>query len=121
MANIYNIQGKVNESLGNYEEALENYRKHLEIIATSFDLHTDIARCYRLLKNYKEAEAEIKSSLKYDPYNPEANYEAALLYIDMGNRAKGREYLEKAVEIWKDADQDYKPAFKARENLNSLQ
>jgi hypothetical protein len=40
--------------------------------------------------------------------------------LEMGDEEKGLEYLERAVEIWKDADPDYEKAALARAKLNSM-
>jgi len=120
MANIYYAQGKLNELLGEYRKAIDYYNDFLELNATSYAVHSNIARCYRNLKEYKKAEEEIRISLKYLPFEPISNYEAALLYFEKDDREKGMEHLEKAVEIWKDADSDYKKANIARVKLDSL-
>jgi tetratricopeptide (TPR) repeat protein len=120
MANIYHAKGKINELLGEYQKAIENYNNYLEINPTSYLLHSSIARCYRQLKDFKEAEEEIQISLKYRPFNPNSNYEAALLYLEKGDEEIGMEHLERTVDIWKDADSDYDKATIAKEKLSSL-
>ena len=49
------------------------------------------------------------------------NYEAALLYLEMGEKEKGLEHLRLAVEMWKDADEDYERAAEAKLKLEELQ
>lgn len=120
MANIYFTQAKINELLGEYQSAIDYYTRYLKTYATEYDIHSYIARCYRHLKEFKKAEEEIQTSLKFLPFDPTVNYEAALLYLEKGDREKGTEYLEKAVGIWKDADSDYQKASLAREKLDSL-
>jgi tetratricopeptide (TPR) repeat protein len=120
MANIYYTNGRVNEALGEYDQAINDYLKTLEINATSFELHVDIARCWRNLKENKKAKEEIQVALKYNPYDPLSHYEAALINLETGDKAVGMEHLEKAVEIWKDADEDYDKANLAKEKLESL-
>jgi Tfp pilus assembly protein PilF len=73
-----------------------------------------------MLKDYEMAEEEIDISLKHRPYQPVANYEAAMLYLETGDREKGREYLQRAVDIWKDADPDYEKANLARAKLAEI-
>ena len=38
----------------------------------------------------------------------------------MRDKVKAVEYLNRAMEIWKNADPEYKPAQKARNKLNEL-
>jgi pentatricopeptide repeat protein len=120
MAEIFYAQGKMSEKDGKYAEAIEFYNKCHEINSLTYVLNDDIARCYRLQKDYKNAEKTVQTSLKRKPFNPSGNYEAALLYFDMGKEEKGLEYLQRAVDIWKDADPDYEKANDAKEKLNSL-
>ncbi|MCD4696223.1 MAG: hypothetical protein K8S16_08260, partial [Bacteroidales bacterium] len=79
-----------------------------------------IGRCYRKLNKFKKAEEYLTIALKDSPYNPINNYEAAMLYIDKGDKQKALEYLKVANDIWKDADPEYKPAQKAKEKLIEL-
>jgi len=79
-----------------------------------------LGRCYRKLGELKKAEKHISISLKKAPYDPDYNYEMALVYADMGKNGKALEYLEKSLEVWAEADPDYKPAQKAREKLTEL-
>lgn len=88
--------------------------------ATSYFFHSSIARCYRHLNDYEKAEEEILIALKYRPFDPVNNYEAAMLYIAMGEEDKGMLYLEKANNIWRDADPDYEKANEAKEKWDSM-
>jgi hypothetical protein len=60
-------------------------------------------------------------TLNNRPFNPENNYEAALLYMETGDTDKALEYLELACEIWQDADDDYALAAEAHTRLKELQ
>jgi tetratricopeptide (TPR) repeat protein len=120
MAIVYISLGKVYESIEDYVTAIENYQRFLEINPTAYGTHARIARCYRHLKDYRKAKEEILLSLEHLPFSGAANLEAGLIYLESGEEEKGREYLERAVEIWKDADEDYDKANEAKEKLESL-
>jgi class 3 adenylate cyclase/tetratricopeptide (TPR) repeat protein len=120
MEEVYSAKGKLNESKSDYQAAIQSYRNLLEINRTNYLIHSYISRCYRELKDYESAEEEAAISLKYRPFNPIASYEAALLYLDQGDEEKGREHLQRAVDIWKDADPDYEKARLAREKLAEI-
>ena len=75
----------------------------------------------RCLKKLRKAEEYLLIALKDSPYDPENNYELALLYFDMGDTQKAIEYLKVANDIWKDADPEYKPAQKAKEKLVEIE
>ncbi|RLD57976.1 MAG: hypothetical protein DRI97_04150 [Bacteroidetes bacterium] len=118
--NVYKAEARIHEYGGAYEKAIEKYSKCLEIQATDYSLFRAKARCYRMLQEYDKAEVEIQVALRFRSFNAVNNYEAALLYFDMGDDEIGLEYLEKAVDIWKDADSDYEKANLAKEKLLSL-
>jgi tetratricopeptide (TPR) repeat protein len=120
LANIYHAKAKLDERYGKYGEAIDNYNQVLEISATEYDIYTDISRCYRLMKEFGKAEEKIQIALKYRPFDAINNYEAGLLYLEMGNEQQARPYLQKAVDIWVDADSDHEKANAAREKLASI-
>jgi tetratricopeptide (TPR) repeat protein len=102
---------------GNYETAIDFYRKNLELNPNQVTRHRDIGRCYRKLGQFEKAMASLEQVFRIYPGNPTANYEAALAYHEMGNREKAMERLQKALERWKNADPVYKPASEARATL----
>jgi hypothetical protein len=51
---------------------------------------------------------------------PKNNYEAALIFLNLGDRNKALEHLKLANEIWVNADPNYKPAQEAREKWEEL-
>jgi class 3 adenylate cyclase/tetratricopeptide (TPR) repeat protein len=121
LAGVYYGKGRINEIKGEYKKAIENYEKYFEIQPTSYSKYRFVSRAYRKLNQYKTAEEYILKVLKYYPYSPNANYEAALLYFDMDDTKKAIEHLKKANEIWKDADENYEPAINAKTKLLELE
>ena len=121
LAGVYIAKGRINELKGEYEDALENYNKYFEIQPTAYSSYRFVSRIYRKLTQYEKAEEIIQKVFKYYPYSPNANYEAALLYFDMGETEKAVKYLKKANEIWKDADSIYKPAQEAKRKLKEME
>ncbi len=120
MNNIYYARARVNELTGKYVEAIEDYKRYLENNANEYNIHTNIARCYRHLKEFIKAQEEIMINLKYRPFDPVPNYEAAMLFIEKGETGDALQYLERAVKIWEDADADYAPAKEAKATLEAL-
>jgi tetratricopeptide (TPR) repeat protein len=68
----------------------------------------------------EEAEREILAGLELEPSQPFFHAMLGLTYRDMGRRKDAVIHLEKAMEIWKDADPDFKPAREPREALSEL-
>jgi len=63
----------------------------------------------------------IKKTLKVDPFDPKANYELALVYLDQGEKEKAITYLKVALDVWKNADPNFKPAQQARQKMAEIQ
>ncbi|MCH7818567.1 MAG: tetratricopeptide repeat protein [Candidatus Marinimicrobia bacterium] len=102
---------------GEYEEAIVSYEKQRELEPTDATINRRIGRCYRNMGELEKAEEYLNKALKIYPFEPLNNYEIALVYSDMGKREKALEYLRIALEVWRDADQAYKPAKRALDKL----
>jgi tetratricopeptide (TPR) repeat protein len=120
MANIYYTQARMFEDEGDYTQALSAYMKFYEMNPASISIHNRIARCYRQLGKLSEAEKQIGISLEKRPYSPLANYEAALIYLELDETERAKAYLDRAVSIWKDADETHKEATEAKRLYNSI-
>lgn len=105
---------------GEYQEAILNYEKALELAPTSTLASAGIGRCYRNLQDLAKAEEYLKKTLKLLPFDPRAHYEIALVYADMGSGEKALEHLQIALDVWKEADHEFEPAQKARQKLAEL-
>jgi len=121
MTEIIHARGRIAEMRDDYKTALENYTEYLQKDPTSYDACRWISRCQRELGDLKEAEKSIEQALKQHPYDPENNYEAGMLYLKMNEKEKAREYLDRALEVWKNADASYKPYQKALEARKQLE
>jgi len=114
---IFLTQGKIHEFRGEYDQAILNYKKMLELSPTDISTNEHIGRCYRKLKDYEMAEKCLQDALKIEPFNPKFNYEIALVYWDMGKKEIAMEHLNRALYVWEEADPEFKPAQKARDKL----
>lgn len=121
MGIIYSSKGKINELRGEYGQAIENYQTQLKISPAKISINRDLGRCYRHLKQYKEAEEKIKKTLNVDPLDPKANYELALVHLEQGEKEKAVKYLKVALDVWKNADPDFEPARQARQKMAEIQ
>jgi len=117
---IYSAHAKIHELKDEYEQAIENYRKGLEISPNEKEFFYQIGKCYRNLNKFREAEDNLMIFYNDFSYNPKSNYELGLLYLDLGNQEKALEFLERANEVWKNADSNYKPAQEAKAKLEEL-
>jgi len=117
---LYYAQGRIKELKNEYDQALVNYQKAIEIEPTEWKYNMYMSQCYRILGDLRKAKKYIEIFLKVEPFNPEANYELALVYHDMGKTQKSLEHLETAMFVLEDADENYKPALMIKEKLNEL-
>ncbi len=114
---VLNARGQIHELKGEHDLAVQKYMEQLKLDPTNSNIYINIGRCYRNLKNYNKAEEALQKALTAHPFSPDANYEMALVYYEMGKTGKALEHLKKTVSIWENADPDYEPALKAREKL----
>ena len=120
LANVYYAWGRIYYMRGEYEKALENHKIFYELQPTYFSMNIYLCQCYRELGENREAEKYILESLKYYPFGPKINYEAALIYLNLGDRNKALDHLILSNDIWIYADPNYKPAQEAKEKLKEL-
>jgi len=114
---VFQAKGNINELKGDYEEAILNYQKTLELTPTDTMINKEIGRSYGKIKQFKKAEEHLQKALTKFPFDPEVHYEIAIVYRDWGKKGKALEHLKTALEVWEDADPEFKPAIKAREKL----
>jgi tetratricopeptide (TPR) repeat protein len=117
---VLNAQGRIHALRVYYDEALDSYRRSLELAPANTYTKRRIARCYRELGRLDEAEAYLKEHLVTTPNNPHAHHELALVYADKGDTVRALQHLRIALEVWRDADQTFRPAQEARAELADL-
>ena len=115
---IFKSLGEICEIRDDYKKAIDNYEKLLEMEPTNISAQIGIGRCYEKLKEYKKSEDALTRMLKIIPIHPEAQYELALVFWNIGKKGKALEHLKIAMQVWEEADPEYKPAQRAREKLN---
>jgi tetratricopeptide (TPR) repeat protein len=113
-------KGKLKELRNDYNSALEFYHNYLHYRPASTGIMVRIGVCYKKLKKYDDAIQSIKNSLKILPVNAKAIYELALVFAESGDKKRAVEYLNQALDIWKNADPEFIPAQKARKKLAEL-
>ncbi|MCP4218280.1 MAG: tetratricopeptide repeat protein, partial [bacterium] len=111
----YKVRSYLHEAKEEYTEAIDLCRKGLALQPGRNSLLLRISRCARKSNQFDGIASSLQKYLKTDPFNPQFNFELSLVYSDMGDKENAAKYLKTALEIWKDAEPDYKPARLARE------
>jgi tetratricopeptide (TPR) repeat protein len=115
------VEGRIAElEDGDCERALLSYEAALGLFPRSELYLLWRASCLRKLERWDEAEAEITGLLEPNPGNARYRLEAARLYAAQGRTADAIAQLEGALDIWSEADPDFRPAQEARALLEEL-
>lgn len=118
MTMVRAYQAKVN---GNYVESTRLFETFFNSIGTQIDIAAiELGENYRLAGNAEKAIDMLTNGLKNNPYEPSMHFQLGLSYRDIGKNELARQSLETALDIWKEADPEFKPAIKAREALAKL-
>ncbi|MEJ2542594.1 MAG: hypothetical protein P8Y99_00855 [Calditrichaceae bacterium] len=111
----YNIRAGVYESLGRYNDAINDLKKALDFKTVDLDVMIKIAEDYKLAKNFKNAKYWVNRALRTRPGYGQAYitmgeiYEAAVSYC-MGQRGGDLRFEDKLV--YEKAFNEYKKAMK---------
>lgn len=111
----HQASGEANESMGNYEAALEDYRKVLALQPQRPGIHYRLGRVQlaRARPPVSAADAEVlaaqefEEELRIDPTNADAAYELGELARKAGDLARARELFALAVEHYPDFEQGH--------------
>ncbi|MEI7474768.1 MAG: tetratricopeptide repeat protein [bacterium] len=81
---------------GNYNSALDYYKKILEVTPDNVIINGNVGCCYNLLNEYDKALEYLKKSLSLNPNN-------AITYINCGYSYKGKGLYKEAIESYNKA------------------
>lgn len=96
---IYDIKGIIALKMGHLEEALDLFTLstiHLPEFASAYH---NRSICHKLLKNYTEAEEDIKKAIELNGNISIFYFTKALLQEQTNNNIKAKKYYEKALDI----------------------
>lgn len=82
----------------NYEGAIENYSKAIEMDPKYEAAYPARAKCYELINFKSEAIEDYKKAIVFDPKNKELYYNIGRLQVDLKNYKEADEFLRKAIE-----------------------
>ena len=107
------IQAQVNNlgisftKLEKYKEAIEVYKKMLEVQTGSYSANKSIGELYGLQKKYREALPYFSKAVELSPDDPDAFYSLGACLMNTGVYAEALEVFSKVTEI----EPDYSLAY----------
>ena len=113
--------GRIEEMVGNYEEAIRRYRDALSRDDGMLDVYRRLGSALRKAGRLDEAEAELREALRRVPSDPHTHLEMATV-LDARSDVEGAvSHLGRALAAWEPADETFKPARDARAKLAALE
>jgi tetratricopeptide (TPR) repeat protein len=100
-------RGRVADIEGSYAAAIASYEQALAQDPSAEEMLLRLARCRRMLKQYKDAHQLLARALARFPAMPEAHDELARLYVDEGDRKQAGVEIAAALKVWANADPGY--------------
>jgi len=101
---IYNHRGLVYLSLSNYEKAIADFTKAIELEPNDTRVYTNRGLAYRMVKKLDRALEDFNKSENINPLWPDTFYGRSLTYYDLGNLRRALEDCDRAISL--------KPGFK---------
>ncbi|MBE0595364.1 MAG: tetratricopeptide repeat protein, partial [Gemmatimonadales bacterium] len=117
---VLRARARVLELGGQCREALPLYEEAVTLSPTLRGFEIDIGRCLGSMGRFDDAEGRLRALTQKWPALPQANYELAVVLAARGDTTAARAELERALEIWKDADPGFRPAREARDLARAL-
>ncbi|MEZ4994318.1 MAG: tetratricopeptide repeat protein [Saprospiraceae bacterium] len=97
------------EMNGDFATAIREYEAYMDSTGLgNLRMAYGLASMYRQNGQPDIALEKIEASLKLDPHQPIYILEKAMILFDQGKRNEAEELYQKVMDIWKDADTDFK-------------
>ncbi|CAO3629896.1 unnamed protein product [Cunninghamella blakesleeana] len=111
-AGYFNI-GVCYFQMGKHKDAIEAFKKSLQLNPNSADAHTNIASAYLMMSDIKPAINHLEQASNFNPLDGEIHYNLGCVYKASGNTDGAKNRLERARDL------GIPQAVKALEKLNS--
>lgn len=84
----HEIAGEIDESMHNYDVALVEYKKAIDLAPTQPGTHMHMANAYWLVEKWESAQAEFKAELENDPNNCAARWKLANAMLEANDSSE---------------------------------
>ena len=91
-------EGIVNTQDKNYEQAVKNFTKVIELNSNFASAYSNRCLVYLQWEKYEQAIADCTQAIKLNPENPEANLNLGLAYYNIGNYQKASTEYTKVLD-----------------------
>jgi ppGpp synthetase/RelA/SpoT-type nucleotidyltranferase len=102
---IYNHRGLVYFTLSEYDKAIADFSKAIEIEPRDIRVYTNRGLAFRMLKRYDDSLRDFNRSLELNPLWPDTFYGRSLTYYDLGDIQHALEDCDKAISLKPDFKQ----------------
>ena len=106
---------------GDYEASIAAFEKYFATLGLedpSYD--AIIADIRRLNGDYDEAIQLLAPALEQNPFQADLHYLKGKCYRDAGKSVEAKASIERALELWADADENFVPAKEAQQDVEGL-
>ena len=109
------LDGYVTNANGEYAKAVEKFESYFEKQGVSMEnFAEEMLEVYRNNKDFDKANALLEKTLKSDPNSPTILFVDAKLKFDQGDKDGAKQMLNKALNIWSEADDNYQHYIEAK-------
>lgn len=98
-SDIYYRLGNVNQLIKNFNEAISQYKKAIDLNPQNPDYYYAIAECYEEIESIYEQKKALAESLKYNPDNARAHYKLGVIYNLQNDNNNAMAHIQKAIEL----------------------
>lgn len=91
--------GAVNMVIKNFNEAISQFKKAIELDPQNPEYLYSIAECYEAIDSIYEQKKYLSDCLKYDPTNAKAHYKIGIIYDIQGDFASAVSNIKSAIEL----------------------
>lgn len=96
---IYYLLGTVNQTIKNFNEAISQYKKAIELDPQNPCYYCAIAECYEELDNIYEQKKALSECLKHDSENAKTHYKLSIIYNIQNDKNNAMIHIKKAIEL----------------------
>ena len=96
---IYTSRGTAYAGIGNYEQAIKDFNRAIEIKSDFAEVYISRGIAYTCLGNYKQAIEDYDRAIEINPGFAETYYSRGFVYQGLGNYKQAIEDYDRAIEI----------------------